>query len=142
MGKYLTDLDTRDMPNGKHLLISDLYYKSSTVGRIIVPEGFITDFASIPRWPIIYWLFGGLGNKDATLHDWLYTAPHDTGTGLIVDRATADKVLRGARYSSDRIDMREYEMVNLGAVLNNWWAYTSAWWWWIGVRLDGWRHWG
>lgn len=145
MGKYMTDLDVKRLPdkNGKPQwkLISDLYYKSSTVGRIVVPEGFITDFASVPRMPIIYLLFGGCGDKEAVLHDWLYTAPHDTGFCKVVDRPTADKVLRGARYSAERIDLSEYEQVTLGNLLHNTWAFIGAWCFWAAVRVRGWKNW-
>lgn len=39
---------------------------------IIVPKGFVTDFASVPRLPLAYYLGGGRGVKSATLHDYLY----------------------------------------------------------------------
>ncbi len=36
-----------------------------------VPEGYKTDFASVPRIPIAYWLFGNTAHAPAVLHDWL-----------------------------------------------------------------------
>lgn len=41
--------------------------------RIVVPAGFITNFASVPRVPIAFELFGGIGDKAATVHDFLYS---------------------------------------------------------------------
>lgn len=141
MGRFLTELEVRELQDGRHQLLSPLIYESSTVGIIIVPTGFITNYASIPRLPIVYLLFGGLGKREATLHDWLYTGEHNTGTGLVVNRSTADKVLRGARYSCDIQIMQEYESISVKKILNNTWALISAWLWWFGVRLLGARHW-
>lgn len=39
---------------------------------IRVPDGFVTDFASVPRIPLAFWLFGGIGDYAAAAHDWLY----------------------------------------------------------------------
>jgi hypothetical protein len=39
---------------------------------IYVPPGFVTDFASVPRWPFTYWLAGGTGNWEACIHDLPY----------------------------------------------------------------------
>ncbi len=46
--------------------------------EICVPRGFRTDFASVPRLPVVYWLFGGVGVRAATLHDWLYSTQWKT----------------------------------------------------------------
>lgn len=64
-----------------------LVYYSETLRRSIsVPKGFVTDFASVPRLPIMYWLAGGKANKAAVVHDFLYRQ----GSG--VSRADADSV--------------------------------------------------
>lgn len=56
---------------------------------LTVPVGFVTDYASVPRVaPIAYALFGGIGNKAATIHDFLYSPP---GT---YPREWADAVFR------------------------------------------------
>lgn len=39
---------------------------------VTVPEGTITDLASVPRLPIIYLILGGRGHKEGILHDWMY----------------------------------------------------------------------
>lgn len=52
-------------------LTKPLRYWSNTMGWIIVPEGYITDLASVPRVPLAYWLAGGLANRPAVVHDWL-----------------------------------------------------------------------
>jgi hypothetical protein len=40
---------------------------------IIIPEGFETDLASVPRLPFFYILLGNKGKWAAILHDWLYS---------------------------------------------------------------------
>lgn len=37
----------------------------------IVPDGFETDFASVPRLPLAYWLTGDTAHMSAVLHDYL-----------------------------------------------------------------------
>ena len=49
-----------------------------------VPAGYVTDLASVPRWPLTYLLAGGRAPKSAVLHDWLYAYK--------ADRDWADKV--------------------------------------------------
>jgi len=145
MGRFLTELNVKRLPdkNGRKQwqLLSPLIYESVTVGIIIVPTGYITNFADIPRWPIIYLIFGEAGDEESVLHDFLYSAPHTTGCGITVDRSLADKVLRGARYSCDRINLDEYESVTLTRVLNNMRAYLGAWCFWAGARVGGSSHW-
>jgi hypothetical protein len=54
-------------------LSQPLVFVSDDHGKIIVPTGFETNFASVPRLPFAYWLFGGAAKTAATLHDYLYT---------------------------------------------------------------------
>lgn len=66
------------------------YYEDGTMRLyVVVPEGFITDFASTPRW--IYPLLPPVGiyNKAVILHDYLY----DVSCTLDLTRAQADKFL-------------------------------------------------
>lgn len=56
---------------------------------ITVPQGFETDFASVPRLPFMYWFFGGTAHKAAVLHDYLYSVG-----GTEEDRLYADQVLK------------------------------------------------
>lgn len=56
---------------------------------IVVPRGFITDMASVPRF--LWWLyspFGSYGNA-AILHDWLYSSE-------LFSRKTCDQIFRHA----------------------------------------------
>lgn len=143
MGQYLTKLCTENIGGGRHRLTAPLIYQSDTLGTITVPEGFETDYASVPRLPFIYLLFGGVGDEEAVLHDYLYTIPHRThdDCGRIVTRGEADRMFRGARYASAYRAMSTYESVNPLTALGNFWAYIGAWCMWAGVRCFGWRHW-
>jgi len=73
MSKFLTELDARLKDDDcTWLLDSPLVYESDLVGKIEVPAGFETDFASVPRVPIAYMLFGDRAHREAVLHDYLY----------------------------------------------------------------------
>ena len=48
------------------------YYSDILGGMITVEPGFITDFASVPRFPFIYDLLGDTAHKPAVIHDYLY----------------------------------------------------------------------
>lgn len=58
-------------------LKEDLIYQTDVWNATVtVPAGFITDFASVPRIPIIYDFVGNQAQEPATIHDYLYiTAP-------------------------------------------------------------------
>jgi len=71
--EFLTPLRTEKLNDGYYKLIDRLTYHSKLCQEIIiVPMGFVTDFASVPRVPIIYSIFGNIGQKPGTLHDFLY----------------------------------------------------------------------
>lgn len=65
-----------------------LEYHSDIAGKIIVPAGFQTDFASVPRLPIIYTFFGDRAHREAVLHDYLYRKDSNP----IVSESVANKV--------------------------------------------------
>lgn len=52
-------------------LLTELAYHSRVHGVFIVPAGFVTDFASVPRMPIAFWFAGDTAHASATLHDYL-----------------------------------------------------------------------
>jgi hypothetical protein len=72
MSKFLTELDARCIDDGAWLLVSNLRYDSDVAGMIDVPAGFQTDFASVPRLPIFFTLFGDRAHREAVLHDYGY----------------------------------------------------------------------
>lgn len=52
-------------------LLCELAYNSKIHGLIIVPTGYVTDFASVPRLPGAYWLTGDTAHASAVVHDYL-----------------------------------------------------------------------
>lgn len=60
-------------------LARDLVFASGFVGAITVPRGFVTDFASVPRMPLLFAVFGDRGHAAAVVHDWLYQT-HQVGS--------------------------------------------------------------
>ncbi len=53
-------------------LARDLTFRSAWREPVTVPRGFVTDFASVPRMPLLFALFGDRGHAAAVVHDWLY----------------------------------------------------------------------
>ena len=86
--EFLTKLRDERVSLGTkdRLLLAPLvYYSELLADLVIAPAGFVTDYASVPRAPFTYWLFGGIGDEAAVVHDFLY----ETGT---VPREVADNV--------------------------------------------------
>lgn len=106
-----------DQDDGQWVLVQPLAYLSDIAGRaFVVPPGFRTDLASVPRLPLVFLLCGDCSREAAVIHDWLYQS-HE------VDRATADAVLREASACTGVPAWRRWLM-------------------WCGVRLGGASHWG
>lgn len=76
---------------------------------ITVPQGFITDLASVPRLPVMFMAFEGKARRSAVLHDFLYERQYP--------RAWADAVFYAAMKN---------EVNNLDQYLM-----------WLAVRLGG-----
>lgn len=119
MSKFLSRLrveNATDKDDDTWVLVSPLVYQSDVAGQTFtVPTGFVTNFASVPRWPVIYWLTGDTSSEAAAVHDYLYTC-HP------VDRKMADDVLREASEVTGVATWRRNLM-------------------WAGVRVFGWSHW-
>lgn len=85
--EFLTKLRTEDIDDEWAVLTAPLVVMVDSE-VIEVPEGFRTNFASVPRLPLAYWLAGGTARIAAVLHDYLY--------GKQRDREWADKVFLAA----------------------------------------------
>ena len=111
MREFATTLKTEQIARTCWKLTDDLVF-----GDIVVPKGFITNYASIEvfhnvlLYPI-YALFAGYGNYASTVHDWLYTKGS-------VSRKEADSIF--------------YEALRKEGV-----AKWRAWLMWVGVRIGG-----
>lgn len=115
---FKTKLRYEDIDGEKWKLIFHFSYVTRLVPErvIIVPAGFVTDLASIPRFFHRVLPKSGLHNYAAVIHDYLYT------TGEVKDRKRCDRIfLEG--------------MLVRG--VSAWKAYAMYW----GVRLCGWKAW-
>ncbi len=90
--------------SGKWVLMADLDYYSAILKRVItVPKGFITDFASVPRWPVVFLFTGDTSDEAATVHDYLYSSG-------IVSRKVADSILAEASAAMGEPGWRRFAM--------------------------------
>jgi len=84
-------LELIDEDNDLYKLLEPLIYNSELLGyTVVVPSGFVTDFASVPRLPFAYTLFGGMAKRAAVVHDFLYS---EAGK---LPRSKADAVFKEA----------------------------------------------
>lgn len=132
MGKFETPLRVEKISEHCWKLTDPFIYRSNNIGLIVVDAGFETNFASVPRLPLMYLAFGGVGDEAATLHDWLYRKEHTayTGSAVKIERAMADKVLRGVIVeclTNDGVSKLKAKII--------------AWSMWAGVRIGGASHW-
>ena len=117
--EQVDDSDKDEEGRGDWRLTQPLVYQSDWLKETLtVPVGFVTDFASVPRIPLVFDWLGDRGNLAATLHDWLYTAPHP-----VADRATADRLLLEALVAQGVGRLQALSLY-------------------VGVRVGGESHWG
>lgn len=73
MAEFLTDADLRCIGDKVWYLLTPLEYYSDVLhARVTIPKGFYTDLASVPRVPVVYWLWGGRSHYEAIVHDYLF----------------------------------------------------------------------
>lgn len=90
MARFTSKLIVEDDGGFPFTLVYPLAYESDRIGSFVVPAGFKTDFASIPR--VLWNLLPPVGRYDAAavLHDYLYQRPSGAPK---VTRSIADHVL-------------------------------------------------
>lgn len=118
MSRFLNHLTVTEVDDERfQVAYSPFMYESDLLpGTIVVPLGFYTDFASVPRWmPIMYSLLGDTAHEPAVIHDWLYYMGETT-------RENADDILLEA------MKVKGMPMYR---------AYPIYW----GVRVGGWAAW-
>lgn len=133
MAGFIKPLVVTPLPDGKYWVTDrDLEYcvgtpNSST--RILVPSGFKTDFASVPRllWPILPPI--GKYTAAAVLHDWLYQHPQV----FWVSQTESWHALDLNRQGCDAVFDEAMEVLEVSD-----WARRLMY---RGVRLGGWMPW-
>lgn len=117
MARFLTPL--RAEKSGEYwTVLQPLIYDSDVACKVfIVPEGFVTDFASVPRLPLAFLLTGDSAHAAATLHDFLYSRG-------VVDRQTADAVFKEAAIASGEAGWKA-TLMHIGVRMGGWIAWNN-----------------
>lgn len=86
-------------------LLDPLVYQAADIAGwvITVPAGTITDYASVPRLPILYTFFGDTLHMAAVIHDWAYSTQ-------LMSRKMADSILYDAAKASKNPRWRAFIM--------------------------------
>ncbi len=95
--------------------VTSHFWEGRLIGLIEVPDGFETDFASVPRLPVVWLLAGDTAHQPAVVHDWLYV-------NRKFSRSTADAIFAEA-------------MATIGVPL---WRRAAMW---LAVRIFGYGAW-
>lgn len=115
--RFLSPLEVERISNDSWRLLLPLVYDSALKkNTIYVPKGFITDFASVPRIPLVYTWVGNKGHRAAVIHDHLYRRGKE-------NRSVCDAIFREALALDDV-------------------GFAARWAMWLGVRSFGWRYYG
>lgn len=69
---FFNNLKVEKISTKEWKLLDDLVYVDIKHGAIGVPVDYVTDFASVPRVPIVFDFLGDIGHAAATIHDYLY----------------------------------------------------------------------
>lgn len=120
MSYFIGDLDTRlvDEKKDHHKLLAPFGFFSDLLGEaILVPAGFVTDFASVPRIIGAWLLYGGKGKRAAVIHDWTYSSQ-------MVSRSVADAIFEEALKAS-QYDAWEVKGMYAGVRLGGWVAWNK-----------------
>jgi hypothetical protein len=117
MARFLTPL--RAEKSGEYwTVLQPLIYDSDVACKVfIVPEGFVTDFASVPRLPLAFLLTGDSAHEAAVVHDFLYSRG-------VVDRQTADAVFKEAAIASGEPGWKA-ALMHLGVRMGGWIAWNN-----------------
>ena len=118
--KFLTELQCQ-LIKGDTLweVLSILKYKSQFYGGLIeVQAGFVTDFASVPRVPIVYTLFGNRAHRESVIHDYLYQTH-------LTSKDEADKIFLEAMEARGKSFAVRWAMY-MGVVLGGHSSYKSG----------------
>lgn len=78
MSTWKTTLKSEEVNRKNYVILEDLVLEDDEFGEIVVPKGFVTDYASVSVLQNIFLapifvLVADYGDKASTVHDYLYT---------------------------------------------------------------------
>lgn len=121
MNQFLTPLEARKVgydADGRpvHELLSDLDYWSDRFGLVRTRKGFRTNYASVPRLPVIFLVAGDRAHEEAASHDGRYTL-HDMSRAdaddLFYEMLGAPKILEQQKNVPELLRKAMYQAVHL-----------------------------
>lgn len=116
-----------DFPAVKYLgkgkwRLEDEFVFWSRYGKIVVPKGFVTDFASVPPLPLAYLLTKNASKVGAATHDFLYRE------GKIDDykltRQQADDLMCDLMIL-EGVTWWQRRMIRFGLRIGGWWTWNK-----------------
>jgi hypothetical protein len=118
--QFLSKLRVEQMNEDDWILLEPLRYYSAILDReVVVPQGFVTDFQSVPRLPIIYWYTGNKAQAAGVIHDWFYRTNTED-----ITRATSDAILAEAMEALGYWKIRSW-FVWAGVRVGGYWSYDE-----------------
>ena len=124
VARYLDPLVLVLMGEGVWKVRDEFRFDSAALNcRLVVPAGRLTDLASVPRLPLVFWLVGDTAHAPAVLHDEAYRLRRWS-------RAEADALF---------LEAMETDGSAVGIPPVTGWRRRLLW---AGVRLGGASHWG
>ena len=119
MSKFLNSLKVECLKDRVFRLIEPLNYESDLLGlTVVVPAGFYTDFASVPRLPFVFTLWGDRAYHESVIHDYLYCIDSDPN----VTESEANRVFKEAMMAQGKSAM-VYEPMYAGVCIGGFTAY-------------------
>lgn len=100
-------------------------YSQSMNQVVTVPPDTVTDFASVPRLPFMYWFLGNTATRPGVVHDYLYK--QGALNGAPITRAQADQVFLDASDADGQPWLRSRTMwtgLRVGG-MSTWRAYRA-----------------
>lgn len=120
--QFLTSLNVEKLTPGVWKLLQPLKFYSEILGRtIIIPSGFVTDFASVPRYlPLTYSFTGNREHEAAVVHDFLYQ------THECENRKQADNVFLEAMKASEGDNDLSNNLMYFGVRMFGYFSWRSG----------------
>jgi hypothetical protein len=129
--------DVRPIGDRKYLLMEDfaiVWRENSARFRIVIPRGFITDLASVPRllWTLSNFTPDGLIRAAAVIHDWIYAQQGQLIYGQYQVKVGSLWVPCSLPFSRIRADAL-FKAINTAACMTRKNVIKA----WLGVRVGG-----